>query len=151
MLPPVPVGKLGPGQTGVVVAHYATDDHHCAFVVVDAAALATPEGKGVISRAIAINRAINDRHRRGAAARIIVNVASSIGGIIETESAAANSHCSVAFETLVINSSTIAGLSGAVLNGTVGCARTTGTYWPKSYTSTTATPVVLFTPRTIAV
>ena len=31
------------------------------------------------------------------------------------------------------------------------CARTTDTYWPKSYTSTRATPVVLFTPRTIAV
>ena len=85
MPPPVPGREVGTRQTGVVVAHYATDDHDCAFVVVDTAALATPEGKRVISRAIAINRAINDRHRRGAAAGIIVNTASSIGGIIETD------------------------------------------------------------------
>ena len=55
------------GYTSGVVAYDAVSDRHCANVVVYAAALASTKGKTVVSRGVAINGAVHDRHCRAAA------------------------------------------------------------------------------------
>src|SRR5262249_28468589 len=76
--------------TGDVIAHNAVGDHHCAGIVVNTAALATAKGNLVVSRAVAINRAIHDGQCRPAAIAIVVDTAPSEVGIVVADTAIEN-------------------------------------------------------------
>src|SRR5204863_2794684 len=110
--------EVGTRQTSGVIAHTTIRDSHHPPTVVDAATLASPERNVVVSRAIAVDRAIHDRHCRAAAIDgIVVDTTSSRIGIIPADNAVEDRQCRAACRTIVIDSATTVGLDRTVLHG----------------------------------
>ena len=84
--------EVGTSHTGVVIAHDAIGHYQCTVLAVDAAALATTEGKVVVSRPVAVDRAIHDRH----CAVLVVDAAPRIGRAIQTDNAIEDCQCRAA-------------------------------------------------------